>query len=152
MERLTLSLVSERATIVSPFLTWRIRYALHRLQLHNPTLHLLVFRKQGREGLLHKACGGHSPKETVQVINLNLHPKVIDALVELSLYANPSFYHACCFFFERPTGGFDEDFSFDEDYGRDMPGKTAREALLALNEVEGVSEAVIEAYAQRYGP
>jgi hypothetical protein len=57
----------------------------------------------------------------------------IEALVEaLNVYADPGFYHACAFMFDRPTGGFDEDFSFDEGYGRDMPGKLARETLDAI--------------------
>jgi hypothetical protein len=67
-------------------------------------------------------------------------PGVRDALVELkrlrealAVYADPSFYHACSFMFDRPTGGFDEDFDFDEDYGRDMPGKMARAALASTS-------------------
>lgn len=47
----------------------------------------------------------------------------------LEVYADPGFYHACMFMFDRPTGGFDEDFDYDEDYERDMPGKLARAAL-----------------------
>jgi hypothetical protein len=47
----------------------------------------------------------------------------------LSVYADPSFYHACGFMFDRPTGGFDEDFDFDGEYGRLMPGKLARATL-----------------------
>jgi len=47
----------------------------------------------------------------------------------LAVYADPSFYHACSFMFDRPTGGFDEDFSFNEEYQRDMPGKLARDTL-----------------------
>lgn len=47
----------------------------------------------------------------------------------LSVYADPSFYHACVFMFDRPTGGFDEDFDFDAEYDRPMPGKLAREVL-----------------------
>jgi hypothetical protein len=55
--------------------------------------------------------------------------KLSDAL---AVYADPSFYHACSFMFDRPTGGFDEDFDFDSDYDRDMPGKLARDTLRAL--------------------
>lgn len=55
----------------------------------------------------------------------------------LSIYADPGFYHGCAFTFDRPTGGFDADFSQDEAvadlYERPMPGKTARECLAALN-------------------
>jgi len=47
----------------------------------------------------------------------------------LGMYADPSFYHGCAFLFDRPTGGFDEDFDYDEEYERDMPGKLARETL-----------------------
>lgn len=50
----------------------------------------------------------------------------------LEIYADPGFYHACSFAFDRPTGGFDEDFSEDhgdEYYERPMPGKAARQAL-----------------------
>ena len=52
----------------------------------------------------------------------------------LEIYANPDFYFACSFFFDRPTGGFDEDFDYDEQYERDMPGKIARAALAATKE------------------
>ena len=51
----------------------------------------------------------------------------------LNVYADPSFYHACTVMFDPPTGGFDEDFSFDAEYGRDMPGKLARETLDAID-------------------
>jgi hypothetical protein len=47
----------------------------------------------------------------------------------LSMYADPSFYHGCGFEFYRPTGGFEDDFDHDSDYGREMPGKLARAAL-----------------------
>lgn len=47
----------------------------------------------------------------------------------LYVYAAPGFYHACEFRFDRPTGGFDEDFDYSEEYERDMPGKLARAAL-----------------------
>lgn len=58
---------------------------------------------------------------------------LIDAL---AFYADPETYHACSFLFDRPTGGFDEDFDEDHghpDYGRPMPGKRARTALEALS-------------------
>lgn len=57
----------------------------------------------------------------------------------LEFYANPETYHACGFLFDPPTGGFDEDFSDDhghEDYPRATPGKTARQALSALEPKE----------------
>ena len=57
----------------------------------------------------------------------------ISALVEaLHFYADPETYHACSFMFDRPTGGFDEDFSIDHgcaDYDREMPGQLARNTL-----------------------
>lgn len=57
------------------------------------------------------------------------------ALIEaLSLYGNPQFYHGVSFRFDRPTGGFDEDFDHSEEYERDMPGKYAREVLTSLVE------------------
>jgi hypothetical protein len=59
-----------------------------------------------------------------------------EKLVEaLTFYADPETYHACSFFFDPPTGGWDDDF--DEDHGnwlyqRPMPGKRARAALRYL--------------------
>lgn len=57
----------------------------------------------------------------------------VEKLVEaLKFYADPEVYHGCAFMFDRPTGGFDGDFSKDhghEHYKRAMPGKTARAAL-----------------------
>lgn len=50
----------------------------------------------------------------------------------LEFYADPEVYHGCAFMFDRPTGGFDEDFSDDHGHGgydREMPGKRARAAL-----------------------
>jgi len=50
----------------------------------------------------------------------------------LAFYADPGTYHAVAFLFDRPCGGFEEDFSRDHGddfYERSMPGKTAREAL-----------------------
>jgi hypothetical protein len=50
----------------------------------------------------------------------------------LEFYADPETYHGCAFLFDRPTGGFDDDFDSDhghEDYNRPMPGKLARAAL-----------------------
>lgn len=54
---------------------------------------------------------------------------VQELLVEaLMAYADPGFYFGCGFAFDRPTGGFDEDFSETEEYGV-KPGKLARETL-----------------------
>lgn len=50
----------------------------------------------------------------------------------LSFYANVGIYHGCSFMFDRPTGGYDEDFDDDHGdpfYDRPMPGKLARQAL-----------------------
>lgn len=59
------------------------------------------------------------------------------ALTALHLYADEGFYHGCSFEFDRPTGGFDEDFDEDDNssYDRPMPGKAARHALALLNGV-----------------
>jgi hypothetical protein len=54
-------------------------------------------------------------------------------LAALDLYADPVFYHGCAFMFDRPTGGFDEDFGPNEDYDYDKPGKLARETLDAID-------------------
>ena len=58
--------------------------------------------------------------------------KIVELEAALEFYADPGTYHGCAFMFDRPTGGFDEDFS--EDHGDDFydyakPGKKAREAL-----------------------
>lgn len=50
----------------------------------------------------------------------------------LAFYADPETYHACAFAFDPPCGEFSNDFSYDADYDRDMPGKLARETLDAL--------------------
>lgn len=47
----------------------------------------------------------------------------------IDTYGQPGFYHGCAFLFDRPTGGFDEDVSFSEEYGDQRPGKIAREWL-----------------------
>ena len=45
----------------------------------------------------------------------------------LQFYADPHAYFACSFAFDRPTGGFDEDFETID--GHDVPGKRARAVL-----------------------
>ena len=69
--------------------------------------------------------------------------KIIDAL---EFYANPDVYWACSFMFDRPTGGFDDDFSDFQEYkdfldgstpdcyyeDRERPGLNARKVLRAL--------------------
>lgn len=72
--------------------------------------------------------GGDFGKEAAALL-VNQAKEVERMREALEVYADPSFYHACSFLFDRPTGGFDEDFDYDEDYGREMPGKLAREAL-----------------------
>ncbi len=49
----------------------------------------------------------------------------------LAFYADPATYHAVAFFFDPPCGDFRDDFSHDDEYGREMPGKYARETLNA---------------------
>ena len=54
----------------------------------------------------------------------------------LEFYADPENYHAIGFRFDRPCGGFADDFSEDHGhdfYDRPMPGKLARETLDALS-------------------
>lgn len=71
--------------------------------------------------------------ETALRAELTESKESIERMVEaLSFYANVGIYHGCGFKFDRPTGGFDEDFSEDHGdpfYDRPMPGKLAREAL-----------------------
>ena len=64
----------------------------------------------------------------------DLEAATINMVSTLSIYADPSFYHACSFEFDPPTGGFDQDFTFDAEYDRNMPGRAARECLASLNE------------------
>lgn len=59
-------------------------------------------------------------------------------LLALEFYGNPETYHAVAFFFDSPTGGFDRDFDDDHGddfYDRPMPGKLAREALAAWEQL-----------------
>lgn len=58
--------------------------------------------------------------------------RIEDLEKALDFYADPETYHGCSFMFDRPTGGFDEDFSNNhghEDYDRPMPGQKARDVL-----------------------
>lgn len=61
----------------------------------------------------------------------------------VKFYADEGVYHGCSFSFDRPTGGFDDDFSLDagSEYDRPMPGKRAREALRQMSIAEDVAEA-----------
>lgn len=52
--------------------------------------------------------------------------KLADALL---FYADADSYFAMSIFTDRPCGGFADDISEVEDYGREMPGKLARETL-----------------------
>ena len=71
---------------------------------------------------------------------VELETLLVETLEALQVYADPSFYHACSFIFDRPTGGFDEDFSPDEFYGREMPGKLARETIDRVRELIGYKD------------
>jgi len=53
----------------------------------------------------------------------------------LTFYADPETYHACSFYFDPPTGGWDTDFDYNHGndfYQREMPGKRARAAIQEL--------------------
>jgi hypothetical protein len=50
-------------------------------------------------------------------------------VIALAMYADPGFYHGCGFAFDRPTGGFDQDFAITDGYDRPMPGDYARTVL-----------------------
>lgn len=52
-----------------------------------------------------------------------------DYVSALAFYAEPNTYFATAFMFDRPAGAFEEDFSYDEEYQRPMPGKLARQVL-----------------------
>ena len=47
----------------------------------------------------------------------------------LAFYADPDTYFAIMFVPDSPCGGFIEDFSYDEQYDRNMPGEFARKVL-----------------------
>ncbi len=65
-----------------------------------------------------------------------LREKLEMAMEALEFYADEETYHACAFLFDRPTGGFDEDFSKEDgsEYDRPMPGKLARAALADISD------------------
>jgi hypothetical protein len=72
--------------------------------------------------------------------NLKKVNKIANTLLKaLELYADPGFYHGCGFMFDRPTGGFDGDFSKDPtgQYDRKMPGKLARQAIAKCRKIAG---------------
>ena len=54
---------------------------------------------------------------------------VRDLIRTLVFYGNPTTYHACAFFFDPPTGGFDTDFSKTDLYLDERPGKMARDTF-----------------------
>lgn len=76
-------------------------------------------------------------------MKVQIDQEILQALIEaLEFYADPNTYWACSFMFDRPTGGFDDDFSTysefndfcpqdseDEHGERERPGVTARKAL-----------------------
>lgn len=63
-------------------------------------------------------------------------PLVVGPVADtLDFYADPEVYHGVAFLFDRPGGGFEEDFDEDhghEFYDRPMPGKMARNTLSQL--------------------
>ena len=84
-------------------------------------------------------------------MKVQIDQKVLETLLEaLDFYANPDTYWACSFIFDRPTGGFDDDFSDHKEYGdfldgntpdcyyedRERPGMAARKALREFLEKE----------------
>lgn len=78
--------------------------------------------------------------------------ELIKLINALEFYADPDTYWACSFMMDRPTGGFDDDFSDFQEYGdfldgstpacyyedRERPGLTARKAIREIynNETE----------------
>ena len=56
----------------------------------------------------------------------------VDSLVN---YANPESYFAITIWPDRPAGWFADDFSYDEEFQRDMPGKEARETITAIEKI-----------------
>ena len=69
---------------------------------------------------------------------LERYQKALGVAVEaLRFYANCETYHAVAFMFDRPSGDFAEDFSTSKEYGRAMPGRTARKALSKLERSYG---------------
>ncbi len=84
-------------------------------------------------------------------MKVQIDQKVLETLLEaLDFYANPDTYWACSFMFDRPTGGFDDDFSDHKEYedfldgntpdcyyeNRERPGMTARKAIREFLEKE----------------
>jgi len=64
----------------------------------------------------------------------DLNQKIKIAREALEFYADPENYHAILILPDRPSGAFADDFSDHghPNYDRQMPGKTAREALEKL--------------------
>ena len=54
------------------------------------------------------------------------------AIEVLSLYAHPESYHAIWLLVDRPAGWFADDFGYDKNYRRKMPGREARRALVKI--------------------
>ena len=67
----------------------------------------------------------------------------------IDTYGQPGFYHGCAFLFDRPTGGFDEDVSFSEEYGDQRPGKIAREWLPDLERAIARAEEALRSPSSR---
>lgn len=63
----------------------------------------------------------------------------IRLLEALAFYADYDTYFACAFRFDRPTGGFDEDFSKDPRFPKTFrPGKKARKVINAIAKARGL--------------
>jgi len=78
------------------------------------------------------------------------HAEIQRLRLALSFYADPENYHAIAIMADSPCGEFAEDFNNADDwvaqpYGRPMPGKRARAALLG-----GPKETPTLARAARY--
>ncbi len=99
----------------------------------------------GRDCIQCSRCGDTKPLEVernTRKVLADLHREHRDAMRAIAIlsdavkfYADPATYHAIAFLSDPPAGEFVEDFSYDEDYGRDMPGKRGREAVKRFNKI-----------------
>jgi hypothetical protein len=58
----------------------------------------------------------------------------------LAFYADPDTYFAWSFIADQPAGDWGDDFDYDEEYGRDTPGKRARAAIAGRDVVALATE------------
>jgi hypothetical protein len=64
------------------------------------------------------------------------HERALKLAIEtLAFYANPASYHAAAFTAARPAGWLADDFSYDKQYERRMPGKEARKTLAKIQKL-----------------